>query len=136
MVLPGFKYNFTDIQAALGIHQLASVDEFNARRTELAALYHELLAEVPEIGRPGVPAYDHVHTWHLYVIKVLDAAGLSRDSFMAALRARNVGTGLHFRGRAHRSPTTASKYPECRGRRCRRPNGSRTASARCRSSRT
>jgi dTDP-4-amino-4,6-dideoxygalactose transaminase len=114
IVLPGFKYNFMDMQAALGIHQLASVNEFNARRIELAALYHELFAEVPEIGRPGVPAYDHFHTWHLYVIKVLDAAGLSRDSFMAALRARNVGTGLHFRA-VHTQPYYRDKYPGVMG---------------------
>src|SRR5262249_24365005 len=49
VVLPGFKYNFMDLQAALGIHQLASVDEFNAKRRALAALYDELLAEVAEI---------------------------------------------------------------------------------------
>jgi dTDP-4-amino-4,6-dideoxygalactose transaminase len=110
IVLPGFKYNFMDLQAALGIHQLASVDEFNARRIELAALYHELLAEIPEIGRPGIPAYDHFHTWHLYVIKVLDAAGIKRDDFMAALRARNVGTGLHFRA-VHTQPYYVEKYP-------------------------
>jgi dTDP-4-amino-4,6-dideoxygalactose transaminase len=110
IVLPGFKYNFMDLQAALGIHQLASVDEFNARRIELAALYHELLAEIPEIGRPGIPDYDHFHTWHLYVIKVLDAARIKRDDFMAALRARNVGTGLHFRA-VHTQPYYVEKYP-------------------------
>ena len=113
-MLPGFKYNFMDLQAALGIHQLASVDEFNARRIELAALYHELFAEVPEIGRPGIPAYDHFHTWHLYVVKVLDAAGISRDDFMAALRARNVGTGLHFRA-VHTQPYYRSEVPGRRG---------------------
>ena len=115
VVRPGFKYNFTDLQAAIGIHQLAAVDEYNARRRELAARYDELLAEVPEIGRPGVPAYDHHHTWHLYVVKVLDSAGLSRDAFMAALRERNVGTGLHFRA-VHTQPYYADKYPEWRGR--------------------
>jgi len=114
IVLPGFKYNFMDIQAALGIHQLASVDEFNAKRRELAMIYHELFAEVPEIGRPGIPAYDHFHTWHLYVVKVLDAAGISRDAFMAALRQRNVGTGLHFRA-VHTQPYYAQKYPQVPG---------------------
>ena len=110
IVLPGFKYNFMDIQAALGLHQLASVDEFNARRRELAALYHELFAGVPEIARPVAPAYDHFHTWHLYVIKVLDAASIGRDQFMAALRQRNVGTGLHFRA-VHTQPYYVQKYP-------------------------
>jgi dTDP-4-amino-4,6-dideoxygalactose transaminase len=115
IVRPGFKYNFTDLQAAIGIHQLAAVDEFNRRRGELAARYDELLAEVPEIGRPGVPAYEHTHTWHLYVIKVLDGAGLGRDAFMAALRERNVGTGLHFRA-VHTQPYYAGRYPEWGGR--------------------
>ncbi len=115
VVMPGFKYNFTDVQASLGIHQLASVDEFNQKRCDLAALYHQLLAEVPEIERPGVPAYDHLHTWHLYVVKVLDGAGMSRDAFMAALRARNVGTGLHFRA-VHTQPYYAGKYPQWLGR--------------------
>lgn len=111
---PGFKYNFTDVQASLGIHQLAAVEGFNRRRTELAALYHELLAEVPEIQRPGIPSYDHEHTWHLYVIQVLPAAGLNRDAMMAALRERNVGTGLHFIA-VHTQPYYAQKYPEWLG---------------------
>lgn len=114
VTMPGFKYNFTDIQAALGIHQLASVDAFNARRAELAGLYREMLAEVPEIGLPGVPPWEHAHTWHLYVVKVLDAAGMTRDAFMAALKARGVGTGLHFRA-VHTQPYYARKYPKWAG---------------------
>jgi dTDP-4-amino-4,6-dideoxygalactose transaminase len=115
VVRPGFKYNFTDVQAAIGIHQVASVDEFNARRCELAAIYHQLLAEVPEIERPGVPGYDHLHTWHLYVVKVRDEARLTRDAFMAALKARNVGTGIHFRA-VHTQPYYATKYPHWLGK--------------------
>lgn len=114
VTMPGFKYNFMDLQAALGIHQLASVDEFNARRAKLAALYNELLAGIPEIGRPGVPSWDHFHTWHLYVVKILDAAGMNRDAFMAALKARNVGTGIHFRA-VHTQPYYAQKYPRWLG---------------------
>ena len=115
VVRPGFKYNFMDLQAALGIHQLASVDEFNRRRRELVALYQELFAEVEEIARPAAPDVDHFHTWHLYVVRVLDGAGMSRDDFMAALRTRNVGTGLHFRA-VHTQPYYAGKYPEWLGR--------------------
>jgi dTDP-4-amino-4,6-dideoxygalactose transaminase len=110
VTMPGFKYNFMDIQAALGIHQLASVDAFNARRAQLAALYQELLAGVPEIGTPGVPPWEHAHTWHLFVVKVLDSASLSRDKFMAELKARGIGTGLHFRA-VHTQPYYAQKYP-------------------------
>lgn len=108
---PGFKYNFTDIQAALGIHQLAAVEDFNRRRSELAALYDELLADVAEIQRPRAPAHDHRHTWHLYVIQLLPAAGFSRDELMVRLRQRNVGTGLHFVA-VHTQPYYAETYPQ------------------------
>jgi dTDP-4-amino-4,6-dideoxygalactose transaminase len=110
IVLPGFKYNFMDIQAALGIHQLASIGEFNARRRELAGLYDRCLAEVPEIEPLGVPPYDHFHTRHLYVIKVLESAGVTRDELIAELKARNVGSGIHFRA-VHTQPYYAAKYP-------------------------
>jgi len=115
IVLPGFKYNFMDLQAALGIHQLASVGEFNQRRRALAALYDELLVQVPEIEPLGRPAYDHFHTRHLYVVKVLDEAGMTRDEFIAALRERNVGTGIHFRA-VHTQPYYAAKYPQWIGK--------------------
>lgn len=115
IVLPGFKYNFMDLQAALGIHQLASVGEFNERRRALAALYDELLAPVREIEPLGLPAYDHFHTRHLYVVKVLDEARMTRDEFIAALRERNVGTGIHFRA-VHTQPYYAAKYPQWVGR--------------------
>ncbi|MEJ2367218.1 MAG: aminotransferase class I/II-fold pyridoxal phosphate-dependent enzyme [Acidobacteriota bacterium] len=115
VVRPGYKYNFMDLQAALGIHQLADVDSFNARRRLLASVYDQVLAEIPEIQRPEAPPYPHFHTWHLYVVKVLDAAGMSRDQFMAGLKERNVGTGLHFRA-VHTQPYYAQKYPEWTGR--------------------
>lgn len=95
---PGFKYNMTDISAALGISQLARVDQFNARRAELAARYNELLAEVEEILPLRVPTYPMKHAWHLYIVRLdTDKAGLSRDDFMRELKQRNIGTGLHFR---------------------------------------
>ena len=111
ITLPGFKYNFMDIQAALGIHQLASVDRFNEQRREFSALYDELLAGVPEVEPLAPPAYDHVHTHHLYVIKVLESAGLTRDALITELKARNVGTGIHFRA-VHTQPYYAGKYPK------------------------
>jgi dTDP-4-amino-4,6-dideoxygalactose transaminase len=111
MISPGFKYNFTDLQAALGIHQLASVDDFNARRTHLASLYNRAFADIPEVQPVVPPPYPHTATWHLYVVKVLDSAGLSRDGFMQELAARNVGTGYHFRA-VHQHPYYENKYPE------------------------
>jgi dTDP-4-amino-4,6-dideoxygalactose transaminase len=114
VVLPGFKYNFMDLQAALGIHQLASVGEFNAQRRTLSALYDALFAEVPEIEVLQPPPYDHFHTRHLYVIKVLERAGVTRDQLIARLKARNVGTGIHFRA-VHTQPYYAQKYPRWLG---------------------
>jgi dTDP-4-amino-4,6-dideoxygalactose transaminase len=112
---PGFKYNFMDLQAAIGLHQLASVEEFNERRRALASLYDTLLGEVPEIERPAVPAWEHRHARHLYVVTLGDAARLGRDAFMTALKERGVGTGLHFRA-VHTQPYYAHKYPEWTGR--------------------
>jgi len=95
---PGYKYNMTDISAALGISQLARVEEFNARRAELAARYIERLEEVDEILPLSVPAYPMKHAWHLFIVRLdTDKARLSRDDFMRELKQRNIGTGLHFR---------------------------------------
>jgi len=95
---PGYKYNMTDISAALGISQLARVEEFNARRAELAARYTERLEEVDEILPLSVPAYPMKHAWHLFIVRLdTDKARLSRDDFMRELKQRNIGTGLHFR---------------------------------------
>lgn len=93
VIQPGYKYNLTDISAVLGLGQLARLDGFNARRAELAARYHELLADIPDVMPLGIPEYNHVHAWHLFIVRV----NTDRDVFMAALKERNIGTGLHFR---------------------------------------
>jgi dTDP-4-amino-4,6-dideoxygalactose transaminase len=91
VVLPGFKYNMMDIQAALGIQQLRKLPRFNARRAELAAFYDRELAGLEGLGLPRRAAYDAVHPWHLYAV-----LAPRRAPFMEALRARGIGTGLHF----------------------------------------
>jgi len=95
---PGFKYNLPDILAVLGMRQLARVEDFNARRTQLAMHYRERLAEMDEIRPLTIPSYPHKHSWHLFIIR-LDAhpSKLSRNDFMEELKRRNIGTGLHFR---------------------------------------
>ncbi len=98
IVLPGFKYNMMDIQAALGIHQLAQLDGFIQRRTELAGRYHKLLMGWQQWKLPGTPAYSHRHAWHLFTPLINSkAAGMDRDAFMAAMKERNIGIGLHYR---------------------------------------
>ena len=95
---PGYKYNITDMAAALGISQLARVDLLNERRRALAQQYRRRLADVEEVlplHDPQVPMH---HAWHLFVVRLdTDRAGLSRDTFMQELKRRNIGTGLHFR---------------------------------------
>ena len=95
---PGYKYNMTDITAVLGLGQLARVDAFNKRREALVSAYREQLSGVDEILPLAVPSDTTRHAWHLFIVRLdTDRAGLSRDDFMAALKQRNIGTGLHFR---------------------------------------
>lgn len=97
VVEPGFKYNMMDLQAALGVEQMAKLERFNARRTELAERYGRLLQQVPAIRPLGMVPYDALHAWHLYVVRLDTAAvSLDRNEFMLALQEENIGTGLHF----------------------------------------
>jgi dTDP-4-amino-4,6-dideoxygalactose transaminase len=90
-VLPGFKYNLTDIASALGIHQLRKLDGFIERRRRIAERYLRDLRGVRGIELPAVPGYPHRHAWHLFTVLVE-----RRDEFMARLKEENIGTGLHF----------------------------------------
>ena len=90
---PGYKYNMPDILAALGLAQMERWQEFNQRRVRLAELYLEGLKGISGIDLPQVPEYDHIHAWHLFVIKV---PALNRDEFMNRLSDYNIGYGLHF----------------------------------------
>lgn len=95
---PGYKYNMTDISAALGLTQLARIDELNRRRTELAMRYREKLSGIDEILPLMDPSYPMKHAWHLFIVRLdIEGSGISRDQFMNELKKRNIGTGLHFR---------------------------------------
>jgi UDP-4-amino-4-deoxy-L-arabinose-oxoglutarate aminotransferase len=96
VIEPGYKYNLTDISAVLGIKQLARSEEFIKKRTALAMRYQERLAEIEEIVPLALPDYPLRHAWNLFVIR-LQENKISRDDFMNELRAKNIGTGLHFR---------------------------------------
>ncbi len=98
IVMPGFKYNMMDIQAAIGIHQLRELDGFIARRIELAERYQEALSDWPQWTLPSKPDYDHYHSWHLYTPLINeDVANMNRDQFMSEMKENNIGTGLHYR---------------------------------------
>ncbi len=98
IIVPGYKYNMMDIQAALGLHQLKQLDGFIKRRTELAERYRKLLSDRPQWSLPRAPFYSHLHAWHLYTPLINpDSAGMDRDAFMQGMKDRNIGTGLHYR---------------------------------------
>lgn len=98
IVLPGFKANMMDIQAALGIHQLKALNNFIARRLALANRYQEALSDWAQWTLPQAPSYEHLHSWHLYApLLNEEAAGMHRHEFMEAMKTQNIGTGLHYR---------------------------------------
>ncbi len=109
VVEPGYKYNMSDIQAALGIHQLRRLEQFICRRQEIAARYNNAFSSVPEILLPPqLPGRNH--TFHLYPIRLNPAsARLSRSEFYKILRARNIGTSVHFIP-LHRQPFYRDQY--------------------------
>lgn len=96
VVMPGYKFNFTDVQAALGIHQLPALDGFIERRLALVKRYYEALKDSTLLALPEAPAYEHGHAWHLFAPRLRPESGLSRESFMEKLKAANIGTGLHY----------------------------------------
>lgn len=110
VVEPGYKYNLPDMNAALGVSQLTRLEEMNAKRTQVANRYRELLAGVAGVLPLALPSYDHVHSWHLFIVRIdAERAGLGRDAFMAEMKARGIGTGLHFRA-AHTHRYYADNY--------------------------
>ena len=95
VVAPGFKYNLTDIAAALGIHQLKKARAFQQRRAQIATAYDQAFAGLPLVT-PPLPAPGETHAWHLYVVRLADDAGIERDRFIEALFQRGIGCSVHY----------------------------------------
>jgi len=95
VVAAGFKYNLTDIAAAIGIQQLRKIDRFARRREQLAQRYDEGLAGLP-LQLPARAAGASTHAWHLYVVRLTPDARLGRDALIQALSERGIGTSVHF----------------------------------------
>jgi perosamine synthetase len=107
--VPGFKYNLTDLQAALGLHQLARLESMTRQRAQLAARYQAGLYDLPQIElptvRPGIR-----HAWHLYAIRLQpDMLTISRAQFIEQLRADGIGTSVHFIP-LHRQPYYRERF--------------------------
>ena len=93
---PGFKYNLSDLQSALGIHQLRKLDHFIERRAALAALYTHLLGGVQELETPRDCGYGR-HAWHLYILCLKSGRlNIGRDEFLDELRRHKIGASVHF----------------------------------------
>ncbi len=119
----GYKYNFTDLQASLGIQQLAKLNAFNTRREELARRYFDALKELPGIDMPDWYAryfQDLRHSgvsncWHLFVVMLTPGfLRIDRNQFIEELKQRGIGTSVHFIP-LHLQPYYAKKYGFSRG---------------------
>jgi dTDP-4-amino-4,6-dideoxygalactose transaminase len=95
IVAPGFKYNLTDIAAALGLHQLKKARAFRERRAEIASRYDAAFAGLPVL-RPPQPPPGELHAWHLYVLRLADDAPCTRDELVERLFAAGIGCSVHY----------------------------------------
>ncbi len=97
IVEAGYKYNLTDVAAAIGVHQLARAESMRQQRQQIAQWYLENLADVDAIELPVIPA-NRVHCWHLFPIRLrLEQLRIDRNAFFAALREAGVGCSVHWR---------------------------------------
>lgn len=93
---PGFKYNMTDMAAAMGLVQLRRLPALHRRRHEIAGLYTQLLADLPQLQLP-VTRPDVEHAWHLYVIRLRpERLRITRDTLIELLKAERIATQVHF----------------------------------------
>ena len=109
IVAPGYKYNMTDIAAAIGIHQLRRADEMHRKRAQWAGLYSELLGGVEELIVPAQQP-DRIHSWHLYVIRLkLERLKINRAEVIDALKQAGITTSVHWMP-LHEHPYYREKY--------------------------
>jgi len=96
IVAPGFKYNLTDIAAAIGLHQVRKADRLHQRRAHWAATYTERLRDIDELILPQqLP--DRIHSWHLYAVRLkLDRLAIDRAQCINELKQRGIGTSVHW----------------------------------------
>jgi len=109
VVSPGYKYNMTDIQAALGLHQLRRLEGFQRRRREVVRAYNDAFSGCEALELP-VERAEVEHAWHLYVLRLRpEALTIDRDQFIRELESRNIGTSVHFIP-VHLHPYYRDKY--------------------------
>lgn len=97
VIAPGYKYNMSDLQAAIGLPQLKKLDSMNAQRQKHVARYHKAFKGWDEITTPQDAGYENFNAFHIYALLVNeDSAGVNRDTLMTELKKYNIGTGLHY----------------------------------------
>ena len=96
IIAAGYKYNLTDIAAAIGLHQLRKANLMHQRRVELAGLYSQLLADVDELILPTTMP-NRIHSWHLYVVRLqAEDGGQARAQVIEELKGAGVGASVHW----------------------------------------
>ena len=96
VVACGFKYNLSDVQAAIGIHQLRKQEEFRAARARIAAVYREAFDGVAELENPLENQHCR-HAWHLFLLRLnLETVEIDRSQFMRELHHKGIGASVHF----------------------------------------
>ena len=109
VLCPGFKYNMTDIQAAIGLHQLKKLSQFQVRRREIVQRYNAAFSHFEQFQLPAERS-DVEHAWHIYVLRLKpEQIGMARDQFIEELRIRNVSSSVHFIP-VHLHPYYRDKY--------------------------
>jgi len=92
----GYKYNMTDLQASIGIHQIKKADAMLKRRQEIAESYNEAFKDLSEVMVPVTKNYV-THAWHLYPIRLnTELLAIDRDKFIEIMHSKNIGTSVHF----------------------------------------
>jgi dTDP-4-amino-4,6-dideoxygalactose transaminase len=92
----GYKYNMTDLAAAIGLHQLERSEWLLERRRAIAQRYMEAFSQWPQVETPPNPVHVE-HSWHLYILRLrLERLTITRDAFIHALKQANIGTSVHF----------------------------------------
>lgn len=95
IVAPGYKYNMPDIAAAIGLHQLVKLPDFQIKRQRMAEYYNQQFKDLPVI-LPALPNEFSSHAWHLYPVKLRADAGISRDDFILKMAGLGIGCSVHF----------------------------------------
>lgn len=111
VIMPGYKYNLADINAAIALVQLDKLAANNARRAEIAGRYLTELADTPFLPLRQ-PDWPHHHAWHLFILRIdPQRCGIGRDELMQALKDQGIGSGLHFRA-AHTQKYYRERFPQ------------------------